>query len=160
MHDWQGGWEQFNAMAAEPAKTRDIQGSRIQNIEQQIEQLSARQARLNDELRAIENESRAAGLDTLRREALERDRACEDLERSLEAIETDIRARRGATDELINATEERRGEKQNSEARLAGLRELQAAALGKHDAGLNDWLKQNALSTAPRLAGMISVEAG
>ena len=160
MQQWQNGWEQFSAGAVEPAKTREIQGSRIQGIEQQLEQLGARQARLNDELRTIENELRAAGLDALRREALERDRACEELERSLQVSETDIRARRAAIDELIDAADARRGEKQNSEARLAGLSELQAAALGKHDIELNNWLKQHALSTAPRLAGRITVEPG
>ncbi|MBI5612487.1 MAG: chromosome segregation protein SMC [Gammaproteobacteria bacterium] len=160
MHDWQGGWERFSAMAAEPAKTRDIQDSRIKGLEQQIEQLGARRTRLTGELQAIENESRAAGLEDLRREALERDRACEDLERSLEEIEAGIRGQRDAIDELTNEAEERRGEKQSTEARLAGLRELQAAALGKHDAELNDWLKHSALATAPRLAGSIHVEAG
>jgi len=160
MHDWQGGWEQFSAMAAEPAKTREIQDSRIKGLDQQIELLGARQSRFNDELQAIENELRAAGLEELRREALERDRACEDLERSLEEIEAGIRRQRDAIDELTAVAEERRGEKQSTEARLAGLRELQAAALGKHDVELNDWLKLNALATAPRLAGSIQVEAG
>ncbi len=160
MQHWQSGWEQFNTGAAEPAKTREIQGNRIQGLEQQLEQLGARQARLNVEQRTIENEMRDAGLDALRREALDRDRACEELELSLQTTENDIRARREALEELIDAVEERRGEKQNSEARLAGLSELQAAALGKHDTELNDWLKQNALSTAPRLAGRIGVETG
>ena len=55
-----------------------------------------------------------------------------------------------------------RAQTRNVEARLAGLRELQAAAEGEvhDDARLLDWLRRHRLEEAPRLAGQLNVEAG
>ena len=160
MQEWQTAWEAFGQTAAEPDKVREIQGARLHSLEQQKIQLSERQTRLQQELRGIEDELGAEDLAQLRILVSEHDRIHDTQERELEQLEARIKETRAAVEQHGARLEEIRGRKQSSDARLAGLRELQSAALGKHDANLNLWLQQRALTNAPRLAAMLTVETG
>ena len=160
MQEWQSAWESFGQQAAEPDKVRQVQGTRLKSLEQQTTQLQERQSRLQEELQGIEGELAADDLTTLRDAVGEHDRLHETKERELEAIEARIQGMRSSGEQHSARLEGIRGRKQSSEARLASLHELQSAALGKHDATLNQWLAQRSLTQAPRLAGMLSVEAG
>ena len=160
MQEWQSAWELFGQQAAEPDKVRQVQGTRLKSLEQQTTQLQERQSRLREELQGIQSELEADDLTKLRDAVGEHDRLHETKERELEAIEVRIQDMRARGEQHSARLEGIRGRKQSSEARLASLHELQSAALGKHDATLNQWLAQRSLTQAPRLAGMLSVEAG
>jgi len=160
MQEWQGEWERFGQAAAEPQKAREIQGARIASLNQHIAQLRERRTRLQEEVDTIGRELGVDDLAQLRSEIAERDRVHETRERELEELETRIRQLRADSENHGARLEESRGRIQTDEARLASLRELQAAALGKHDATLNEWLRERALTSAPRLAGMLAVEPG
>ncbi|MDH5632675.1 MAG: chromosome segregation protein SMC [Gammaproteobacteria bacterium] len=160
MNDWQHEWQRFNAMAAEPEKTRDVQRSRIQQTEQHLESLKQRQSRLGDEAASIDTELAGEDLDGLRSRAAELDRQSQEHESQLESVNTRVRELREQLDEDGVALEEHRGQAHTMQARLASLQELQDAAQGKHDEALNKWLGDHGLEQAPRLASMIEVEAG
>ncbi|MGA9033538.1 MAG: chromosome segregation protein SMC [Sulfuricaulis sp.] len=160
MQDWQTEWESFSAMAAEPAKVRDVQNARILQLEQHLEQLRQRQARLEQEASSIAAELDKEPVGALQTQVAELDEACESKERSIADIETRLRETRDRRDELDDELAEVRGQKQNSEARLASLRELQAAAQGESDASLGEWLHGQGLDKSPRLAGILKVDAG
>ncbi|MBI3896837.1 MAG: chromosome segregation protein SMC [Gammaproteobacteria bacterium] len=157
---WQEEWEAFNTAAAEPAKTRDIQSARIRQLESQVTRLTERRTRLADEAQAVENELKAAGLDAVRDEARALDETCATLEQSLNENTGRVQETRNRGDELNRTVTARRGEQQSAQARLASLRELQAAAEARHDAGINDWLRQRGLEQAPRLGSRLHVESG
>jgi chromosome segregation protein len=129
-------------------------------LERQIEQLQERQGRLREESHAIEVELRGEPADALRSEALELDGACEEMERALSDTEQEIRSVRNRREELVQSLDAVRGNLQNSEARLGGLRELQEAAEARNDEALSAWLRRHRLDGAPRLAGLLTVEAG
>jgi len=160
MQDWQTEWESFSAMAAEPAKVRDVQTARILQLEQHLEQLRQRQARLEQEAATIAAELDSEPAGALQTQVAELDEACESKERSIAEIEARLRETRDRRDELDDELAEVRGRKQNSEARLASLRELQAAAQGESDAALGEWLRGQGLDQAPRLARLLKVESG
>jgi chromosome segregation protein len=160
MQAWQTAWEQFSQQAAEPVKAREVQQARIRQFEPHMAQLREREQRLRTEGQYIASELAKAGVDMLREQAAERDRQCESQEQRLEQIEAQMREVRAQEETVAAQLKDLRGRQQSGEARLASLRELQAAALGQHDAGLNEWLKNRQLNDAPRLAGMLSVEAG
>ncbi len=160
MQEWQSAWETFGQQAAEPDKVRQVQGTRLKSLAQQMQQLQERQSRLQEEMQVIEGELSADDLTKLRDAVSEHDRVHETKERELEGIEARIQDLRASGEQQSARLEDIRGRKQSSEARLASLHELQSAALGKHDATLNQWLAQHSLSQAPRLAGMLSVEPG
>ena len=153
-------WEAFSAAAAEPAKVREIQSARIRQLESHVAQLRERRQRLADEAQSIESELKAAGLEAARDEARALDRACEAIEADRTknaALLQDARTRR---DEAKRTVDSARGQQQSAEARLASLRELQAAAEARHDAGISDWLKRQNLDHSPRLASRLQVESG
>jgi len=160
MQAWQGEWEDFSARSTESTKLRDIQGTRIQNLEQHIQELSLRQSRLKEEAHIIEIELSGEPADTLRAEAMELDQVCEKLEQSVKTTEQRMREARVQREELSDELDARRGELQSAEARLAGLRELQAAAEARDDTDLQGWLQQHHLEQAQRLAGKLTVEPG
>ena len=160
MHSWQADWDEFNAIATEPAKTRDIQTARIRQMERHIEQLQERQTRLRDEAHTIDTELQGEPADALRGETLELDRACADLEASSAAVEAAIRDARSKREDTSGALDDVRGRLQSSEARLAGLNELHAAVEARHDDVLNKWLRRHDLENAPRLAAKLAVEPG
>jgi chromosome segregation protein len=160
MLEWQTGWEVFGNESAEPARIRDVESARLKSLESQLNNLREREARLQGELRALEEALQGLSVENLRREVAERDARYGDGERELEDNEARIRDARGALDAVNARIESLRGEQQKSEARLAGLKELQAAAFGQHDATLKDWLAERNLSSAVRLASLMNVEAG
>jgi chromosome segregation protein len=160
MQAWQSSWEEFAGFTAESAKTLAIQRERIRQLEQQISLLIERRTRLEEEAGAIEQELSEENADAFRQQVGERDRLYETQAQRLEQLEEQSRQTRVQQEEINLQLEELRGRGQQTDARLASLRELQAAALGKHDAGLNAWLKQRTLDSAPRLAGLLSVEPG
>jgi chromosome segregation protein len=160
MQAWQEEWESFSTAAAEPAKVREIQSARIRQLESHLTELHSRRDRLAQEASTIESELKAAGLDAARDEARALDRACEELESARSDNATQLQQARSRRDDVARNVDTRRGEQQSAEARLAGLRELQAAAEARHDAGIAEWLQRQGLDHSPRLASRLHVEAG
>lgn len=160
MQAWQNDWDTFNALAAEPARVREVQTARTRQLESHIEQLRQRQMRLEQEVTTIATELEKAPADAMARQVAELDETCESQERSIGEIETRLREARERRNELDDELAEMRGHKQSGEARLASLSELQAAAQDESDASLGDWLRGQGLDTAPRLARLLKVESG
>ena len=160
MQEWQAQWEQYTPRAAEPAKRRDIQQARVQQLEQHLAQARTRHGRLADESRDLETKLKDQGIDELRRSVAARDRSCETHAQRLEQVEAEIRGAQEQVRALNTAIGEVRGRGHNARARETSLRELQAAALGKYDEALNAWLAQRGLRDAPRLAKLVKVEPG
>ena len=160
MHDWQAEWQRFNEVAAEPAKVRDIQQARIEQLTQTLDQVQQRQGRVTQELETIEQELAQHDIDSLRQQTQQLDQDYESHEQQLEQKEEDIKQARNRNDVLVAEIEQLNGRYQNNQARLTSLQELQAAAQGKDDQALNDWLQQRGLHDAARLAARINVEGG
>src|SRR5581483_11037913 len=160
MQAWQTEWEAESRAAAEPAKAREIQSARIEQLESHVAHLRERQARLSEEAATLEAELKAAGLEAAREAARELDQACAAIEAELAQNAQhvqDARARRESADHALTG---RRGEQQSAEARLASLHELKAAAEARHDTGIAEWLRGRGLEQAPRLASRLQVEPG
>ncbi len=160
MGEWQADWDTFAEAAAESAKGREIQQARGQHLEAHMTRLQERQARLTQEADELDAALKGVDLDTLQRKADELAHTFESLENRLAASETRMKEVQTRDAELATQLEDLRGGQHKYEARLVSLRELQAAAEGKHDAALNEWLSEQGLEKAPRLVGSLSVEPG
>ncbi|MDH4133208.1 MAG: chromosome segregation protein SMC [Gammaproteobacteria bacterium] len=160
MQSWQSAWESFGNESSEPARVRDVETARIKSLEGQLLLLDTRKTRLSEELRSLEEALRGIDIEGLRREVSGRDADSMSREQVIEQTEAGIRDNRASLETLGSRIEELRGRKQTSEARLASLKELQAAAFGQHDAVLNEWLGQRSLGGAQRLAGQVTAEPG
>ncbi len=160
MREWQGDWSAFAEAAAEPAKVREIQRARIEQLQRHMSQLEERAARLAAEAEGITTAQQEIDLEALQQRAAELQRACDQAERQLESVEREIQEARKRDIDFAQRLEELRGEQHTCDARLTSLRELQAAAEGRDNAALNAWLSQRDLDNAPRLASVVSVEPG
>lgn len=160
MSDWQLDWDAFAAVAAEPAKVSEIQRVRSEQLAQHIRQLQDRQARLRQEQEEITHARQEVDAGQLERQASEHEKRCAETEERVHAGQQAIKDARAQEEQIAQQLEALRSEQHRHEARVASLQELQAVAEGRHDAAFADWLAQRDLSQAPRLAGLLAVEAG
>ncbi|MEO6696932.1 MAG: chromosome segregation protein SMC, partial [Gammaproteobacteria bacterium] len=160
VHASQMEWDSFNQRAAQSVQTAQVEGTRVQHLEQQLQQIQQRRVRLEEEQRTLAG----ANLQQQNTELLELRDGCErettqlqqSLQQTLNSI-TMLREQSHQHDAELNLVrsrlEERRG-------RLASLEALQQAALGKATPQLSAWLKNHGLGDAPRLAQGLTVEEG
>jgi chromosome segregation protein len=161
MQRWQSDWQIFSEASAEPAKVRDVQRSRIAQLQQHIAEMSERHQRLLQEAERIAAELGGEdGVQSSRSQAEALDRQCAQQTQEVSDLEQRLRDLRQRRQELSDSLESERNEQQQAAARLTSLRELQDAAQGKHDEELVGWLQREQLAERPRLAGRLQVEPG
>jgi chromosome segregation protein len=159
MQDWQMSWEEFNTEASKPSRTAEVERTRIQHLEQQLNHARERLAKLEKEHVNLA-ESHEQEIDQLQQQ---RDQARQRLA-SLEAEVADRQQRigdqRDVVHELTEHLDDKRSELQSLKGRLSSLEALQEDALGKSEGTAVDWLEQRGLRNALRVAEGIQVEQG
>ncbi len=158
--EWQAAWERFGLEAAEPAQAREIERSRIEHLERHLEQLSARLTRQEEEVRRLDAELAQSDVAALKQRVDEQDRAHAECEAAIDGLDARAREQRRLVEETAHELEGRREQHQELAARLASLKQIQAAALGEHDETLVRFLQSRGLERLPRLAGAIRVSEG
>ena len=160
MHDWQTNWDDFNQRSAEPARTADVESARIQSLEQQFIQHETR-------IKRLQEEQRVHSTVDLEREITERQAKEEEsglqaaaLQERLQGHLQSIQNTRDTTHQLSAQLNEQRGQLQSMKGRHSSLEALQQAALGKTEGEVAQWLSDNRLNEAQRLAQGLKVAAG
>ncbi len=157
---WEARWEEFNRQAAAPAELAQVERTHINHLEQRMDQVRARQGRVEEELgrqNTGELEIRIQALQGQAQGYDERIVALQDQERQLTgALQEQERALREVGGQLDAA----RTELHSARGRQAALTALQEAALDDADAAVADWLSDQGLAGAPRLADELAVEPG
>jgi chromosome segregation protein len=155
---WQASWHEFNLEAKEYQQASQVERTRIEHLEFQIEKLTAQGAELEAEGQGIvlgEFEEALASVD--RDEQAARQRVCE-LEQALHECETTIRLLRDREQSLSEQLESTRGELESRRGRVETLEALQAEEFGADDSAVQQWLSRAGLSDEPRLAQRLVVE--
>ena len=164
MHDWQARWDEFNQRSAEPARTAEVERTRIQSLEQQHIQHDQRIQRLREEQRHQSHEKLEQEITERQAQAEELGEQTAQLQERLQQHLESIQSVRDANHQTGARLNEMRGELQSCKGRHASLEALQQAALGKtgdeSDGGVAQWLSANGLGQARRLAQHIGVAAG
>lgn len=160
MQAWQGRWDEFTRSASESSQSVEVERTRIDHLDRQLQQALNRLEKLRAEresLSAQNLEREIEELETQAREAAEeRDR----LQGELEAVQGEIARRRERDKALTADLHHRRSELENGRGRLASLEALQQSALGKSAGAVNEWLAARGLDSLPRLAEKLEVEPG
>jgi chromosome segregation protein len=160
MQTWQHTWEEFNRQAAEPAQLAQVERTRINHLDQQDQNLKRRIQRFDEELERLNDprlEQEIARLEGGESEQREQAALAEEL---LAAARERIELQREENRAGSHTLDQARAELQSSRGRLASLEVLQEAALGEQEKVVAQWLGQNHLSQAARLAQNIVVETG
>jgi chromosome segregation protein len=160
LREGQADWEDFSRRRGEAQRQAEVERTRIEHLDRQLLQGERRLERLRFEQEQLADSDLEQEL-TERRE-IEQGIA-EDLQgaqEQLARVEADLNATRETRQQVeqqLRAAQERL---QTGRGRLASLQTLQEAALGRQESGVQDWLRVQGLTDAPRLAEQLDVEAG
>ncbi|MBD9416275.1 chromosome segregation protein SMC [Pseudomonas sp. PDM16] len=159
MHGWQEQWESFNQRSAEPRRQAEVQQARIAQLEQSLERLVERQRRLNDELAQLAADPEDAAILELAEQLAASEMQLDELHAAEEGQAERLEQLRGELQQATQAQQQAQGELQRLNGRIASLEALQQAALNPGK-GAAEWLREQQLSSRPRLAEGLRVESG
>jgi chromosome segregation protein len=159
MHGWQEQWESFNQRSAEPRRQAEVQQARIAQLEQGLERLAERQRRLSDELAQLAADPEDAAILELAEQLAVSEMQLDELHAAEEGQAERLEQLRGELQQASQAQQQAQGELQRLNGRLASLEALQQAALNPGK-GASEWLREQQLSSRPRLAEGLRVESG
>jgi len=152
--------EDFNRRRAEVKRQAQVEQTREQNAERNIQQLQARSQRLTEERTQFDLEALRAELEELA--AVDEMSGEESAERqqTLEALKHTVAETREQSQRCSEDLSSTRDELQLGRGRLSSLEALQQAALRDTAAAGGKWLEEQMLSERPRLAEQIQVDSG
>ena len=160
MQSLQAAWDDVNQRAAHPAEVLHAERARSQQLEERIEQISHRIARLEEEFGALRPEE----LDS---EVTRRTKHVADEQAVLNRIESSLHEKQTAIDKIRRAvadsSERLNGARewyQETRGQLASLKTLQQETLGKSSRAASAWLAEHGLTEKRRLAEQMEVEQG
>ncbi|RKZ66748.1 MAG: chromosome segregation protein SMC [Candidatus Parabeggiatoa sp. nov. 3] len=160
LRDLQYAWDEFNQRSAEPTQRAQVERTRMQNLEQQLDQNKLRLVRLDEEGKDID-------IKALERMVVELEKEIAQVQTTLDEAEATLKTHYEAVLKLRDVTQEQSAQLQAHQSdvhklsgRLASLETLQEAALGQNDAEKEAWLQAQGLHDAPRLAASLQVESG
>ena len=160
MTEWQAQWETFNQQAQEPSQTAQVERARIQQLEQQVVQLQQRLTRIDEEQKNLSIDGLEQEIAQLSSKVEELDLKGETLQERLRACLSRISQQREENHSHVQELDKVRTRLQSQRGRHASLEALQQAALGKRKGAVTEWLTQQGLGEARRLAQGIEVEKG
>jgi chromosome segregation protein len=156
--EWQKQFEGHHQESTESNREADRTRAEIEVLDQRLLQASRRLEALQSEAESIDTQSLNREIETLQQESAGLASEEQDKQARLDTL----RQRLADTQTDLRAAEERQREAQRElhtrEGRLESLRAMQQAAL--EDETVADWLDQQGLASAPRLARVVEVEDG
>lgn len=157
---WQEKWESLQADINEPTQNAQVERSKMEQLERQLQQNQQRKERLTQEVSSFDNSQLTATLNSQQdiisftaEEYQLSSARLEALTESSESLDSNTREQQSSLSQL-------RSEKQAITGRLASLETLQQAGLGKQSHTINNWLDKHQLRDNKRLAETIKVKQG
>ncbi|NGY06160.1 chromosome segregation protein SMC [Solimonas terrae] len=153
-------WDSFQQDAETPLTQTEAERVRVQQLERARFQGEERLKRLEAEFGALNIAPVQNSLNEADAELASLADELQQAEARLQAMDEELQQLRDQRAAAETALHETRQSLQLARGRMASLETLQQAALRQDDAELNQWLRQQALSEAPRLASALQVESG
>lgn len=160
MQRWQNDWDSFNQRAAEPRQRAEVQQSRIQHLEQVQTRLLQRIEKLRDEKGGLHGDGEDEAIAQLSGQIAELDLIIEEKRAQVEAIADQLDDKRTHIQQLQTDLDSERSKLQTMRGRHASLEALQQAALGEKNKAVKEWLVNQQLDKASRLAETVAVKDG
>ncbi|RMG28462.1 MAG: chromosome segregation protein SMC [Gammaproteobacteria bacterium] len=160
LREWQADWEAFHRERSTCRQNAEVERTRLDQLARQQERIRARLARIDDEARHLDPAPLAQERAALAEEIARVEGQLADREGERARLQAAIEAERVRQRELAHSIDTEARALQADRGRLASLETLQQAALGKDDARLQAWLRDQGLEAAPRLVERLEVEPG
>ncbi|MBU2707084.1 chromosome segregation protein SMC [Zooshikella marina] len=160
MQRWQSDWEQFNQQVAEPKRQAEVERSRIQQWEQTIARLQARQLRLREEQEGVQIDPLVDEIEILSERIAERLLEQEQGQALIQSLSEQMSQQRQTINTHHQQVNQYQQTLQEARGRYASLDALQQAALGDNGEEQQQWLAKYHLQGKPRLAEGLTVVPG
>ncbi|NNM58771.1 MAG: chromosome segregation protein SMC [Legionellales bacterium] len=160
MNAWQLEWDRFNQTAASSSQQAQVEQTRIQHFELEIQRSRQRTEKLQEELQSLHQQENTDELAILGEQIAETQIEQEEATVQLQSTTEQMQQIRLQLQQHQQQIELLRSQSHKLEGRSASLDALQQAALGKGSKTIQGWLKQHQLIDKPRLAELLSVLPG
>lgn len=160
MQAWQSEWDKFSEAATEPARNAEVERTHIQHVEEHLQRQKQRLERLTEELQKQSHEQIISESGELEQQLQKDEAEIQQTQAILEEKQNQIGQLRDSVHLSNTQLDESRSKLQDLRGRSASLEALQQAALGKEEGAVTQWLTNQHLQDAPRLAEELDVEAG
>ena len=163
--EWQSSWNSLQQKLSEPAQQAQVERARMEQLENQLQQVASRLLKLNTDKGIFNTDSHKEELskqqELLTETTQKSQQVQEDFTRCKESLSTHVENNK----EHQRKLQEARSELQSLSGKLSSLEVLQRAGLGKDgnnkaDKKLKNWLADNGLNDVSPLAEAISIESG
>jgi chromosome segregation protein len=156
----QAAWDDLADRRGANQREADVQGSRLEHVEQVLQRLRARLSQLDDEYEGSLGADVSGDIRELASEIESADGALREAETDVERCLNALGAARDTHGEREHSLEEGRLAVQTLRHELASLQAVQQAALGRDAGSPDDWLHLSGLADAPRIGEVMTVEPG
>lgn len=161
MRQWRNSWDNFNQQAAHSNKQVELEQTKINHLEQQLEHDQNRLEKLTTEnLQLPDFSSLEAETKKLFTQSQNIKNSIEKLEQELSNNQTQLDQERNNIEKLISGLDTSKHELQKLLGKQASLETLQQTALGTNSDNTKSWLEQNKLTNNARLAQELKVDSG
>ncbi len=157
---WQAEGDEFTHKAGEPSQLAEVERTRITHMEDQSRQFEQRYQRLQEELSTLDTQQLDEEVRLLETQLQEVQAIVEELQERRQDTQAQITETRQQSHEITEQLAQKRNEIQKLTGRISSLEALQEAALGKNDSQLSQWLAEQRMENATRLAEGITVSEG
>jgi chromosome segregation protein len=160
MAEWQQAWEVFNREEAATAQSVQVEQTRQDQLQQQLERMNSRLEKLHEERENLSTAELEAQQKALVTEEARHAASMDAIQQDMLQANNNVLSARENIGRLDKQLDEVRSRIQDCRGRLASLEALQQAALGKQDKGVVQWLEKRGLHKQPRLAERMQVKDG
>ncbi len=160
LREWQERWEVFNRELGGSHQATQVERTRIEQLDNQLQRLGANSDRLAVERDQLLQASANASLDQLEVRERGAREADETLQRELQQCLAQLQQLRTQQHATESELEQARAERERARSEMVSLDALQKAALGEADREAGKWLAATGLAAKPRLTTRLEVERG
>ena len=157
--EWQNKWEAFNAESADSKKVAEVQQTRIQQLEKNIERQATRVQKLQHEQRITIEQNFDQDIAHLEEAVAQQELTIEAFQQQVDNALEEIESNRIKESSMRKAIDESRNQLQQSRGRLSSLEALQQASMSG-SGSVNQWLEKHQLANNRRLSDDLEVDSG
>jgi chromosome segregation protein len=157
MQTWMREWEELNAASSEAQKTTHVERTRIEHLETQMSTDLNQRDKIRSERQTFSLDSFESSIAELLSGQSTQQALVASLQATLDESSDSINQLRDQERELSKQLDSNKHAFQKASGRLASLKALQEAALGKQSNHMKQWLDKAGLGKAPRLGESLQV---
>ncbi len=160
MQEWQLAWDEHNEQAAEPSQTAQVERTRMEHLEKNVNQLKQRQIKIEEEKQRLVGDDLAIELEELREQSETEEMKKSEMQDKVSEVIDKIHQQREQSQQYNRDEDDLRRKLNETRGHLLSLEALQKAALGKNENAVGGWLEKHGLANHARLAENIEVDTG